>query len=579
MKYAAPSQPITQKRVSFGGPQVDVPSSRRSKRRETPFRIGFLSRVLYGVCVVMPCFALHTADAETIVADVALVGGRIADGTGSPIRKGDVAIADGKIIVVDKGDQVDAKWSIDCAGLIVCPGFVDLHNHSDGEIEKPETRAAVNYVTQGCTTMVTGNCGSGPVDVGAYYRWIDEHGCGTNIAHLIPQGSLRKQVLRSKRVEPDDEQLDEMRKLADAGMRDGAWGMSTGLIYVPSSFATTEEITEIAKIVAKHGGIYASHIRGEGTMLLNSVDEALQIGQDAGLPVHISHFKSSGRDSWGLVRQAARVIAARRAAGQTITADQYPYIASSTSLGATVLPSWAREGGSKRLQQRLSDEGPRMRELIAKAISKADEGRAIRIASYRGDASWVGKDLAAIAKSESKSTVDIAIAILRGGGASIVKFSMNEQDVRHVMTHDWVATASDGGAKLPGATKPHPRNYGTFPRKLAYYAIQEKVITLEQAIHSMTGLPAKILSLGDRGLIRDGMAADITVFDPKTLQDTATFDEPHQYAAGIRYVFVNGTPALVQGQFTGSLAGKALRFKRPSEPPASPAASTPSAAE
>lgn len=521
-----------------------------------------IRRLFVLAIAILPSFPLR---AEQIPADIALTGGQIIDGTGSPIRDADVVIADGKIITPSDNDTIDAKWTIDCSGLIICPGFIDLHNHSDGEIEKPKTRAAVNYVTQGCTTMVTGNCGSGPVDVGEYYQTIDEKGAGTNIAHLIPQGNLRKKVLNSDRVEPNEAQLEEMRKLADEGMRDGAWGMSTGLIYVPSSFASTEEITEIAKVVSKHGGIYASHIRGEGTKLLESVDEALRIGRDADLPVHVSHFKSSGRESWGLVREAARIIATEREAGRIITADQYPYIASSTSLGATVLPSWAREGGTKALLKRLDGESEKMRDLIGDRIEKADGGKAIRIASYKSNAAWVGKDLAAIAESESRPIIEIAVEILQNGGASIVKFAISEQDVRHIMAIDWVATASDGGAKLPGGTKPHPRNYGTFPRKLAYYSIQEKVIPLEQAVRSMTGLPAEILSMQDRGFIRDGLVADITVFDPETLKDTATFDEPHQYANGIEYVFVNGQPVLVKGEFTGALAGKALRFKSPTQ--------------
>ncbi|MFK8115266.1 MAG: amidohydrolase family protein, partial [Rubripirellula sp.] len=515
----------------------------------------------WSLSLAVTILAAHApAKAEDIVADVLLRGGQIVDGTGASIRTGDVAIADGKILTPGDEDVVSATWSIDCTGLIICPGFIDLHNHSDGEIERAATRSAVNYITQGCTTMVTGNCGSGPVDVAKYYEKIDQHGAGTNIAHLIPQGNLRKRVLDSDRIEPTDAQLEEMRLLADQAMRDGAWGMSTGLIYVPSSFASTEEITEIAKVVAKHRGIYASHIRGEGTSLLESVDEALKIGREADVPVHISHFKSSGRAAWGLVREAARVIAAERLRGRSVTADQYPYIASSTSLGATVLPSWAREGGKADLNKRFDDDSKRMRELIAKALRSADDGKSIRIANYKANSKWVGQNLAAIAKSENRPILEIAIEILRNGGASVVKFSMSEEDVRHIMAIDWVATASDGSAKLPGANKPHPRNYGTFPRKLAYYSLQEKVIPLEQAIRSMTGLPAKILSMSDRGLIDDGMAADITVFDPKTLRDTATFDAPHQYAEGIRYVFVNGQPALVNGKCTGTLAGKALRY-------------------
>jgi N-acyl-D-aspartate/D-glutamate deacylase len=518
-----------------------------------------LIRLTLAVSVfVYSVFPLH---AEQIVADIALVGGNIIDGTGVPLRRGNVAIDEAKIILPNDGDTILADWTIDCSGLIICPGFIDLHNHSDGEIEEPETRAAVNYVTQGCTTMVTGNCGSGPVDVGEYYQIIDDYGAGTNIAHLIPQGSLRKEVLDSARIEPTEQQLDQMRKLARNAMREGAWGMSTGLIYVPSSFASTDELIEIAKVVAEHGGIYASHIRNEGPKLLESIDEAIRIGREAGLPVHISHFKSSGRESWGLVREAARLVAEHRKSGGKVTADQYPYTASSTSLGATVLPSEAREGGKSELRQRLDEQAERMRKLIGERIKKADDGKAIRIASYKANAAWVGKDLAAIAESQSRPIIDIAVEILESGGADVVKFSMSEQDVRHIMAIDWVATASDGGAKLPGATKPHPRNYGTFPRKLAYYSLQEKVIPLEQAVHSMTGLPAKILSMHDRGLIQNGLAADITIFDPKTLRDSATFDAPHQYAEGIEYVFVGGTPALVKGKYTGALAGKALRFK------------------
>ncbi len=526
---------------------------------------SIVRQVSFSVVLIGAFAAADMCRAETIVADIALVNGQIIDGSGQAARKGDVAIRDGKIVLVDQDDSLQADWSIDCSGLIVCPGFIDLHNHSDGEIENSETRAAINYVTQGCTTMVTGNCGSGPVDVGEYYDTIDKLGAGTNIAHLIPQGSLRRRVLDSERVEPTEDQLSEMRSLTKSGMQQGAWGMSSGLIYVPSSFASTEELAELAKVVASHGGIYASHIRGEGTMLLDSVTEALQIGRESGAAVHISHFKSTGRDAWGLVREAARMIADQRDAGRKITADQYPYIASSTSLAATVLPSWAREGGGKQMIDRLENEREKMDGLIGDRISKADDGKAIRIASYKRNAGWIGKSLAAIAAEEEKPVVEIAKQILRGGGASIVKFSMAEADVRHIMAIDWVATASDGGAKLPGATRPHPRNYGTFPRKIGYYAIAEKVIPIEHAIRSMTGLPAEILSMKDRGLIRDSMAADIVVFDPETVRDTATFDDPHQHAIGIQYVFVGGTPTLVRGRPTGALPGRALRFEGLSE--------------
>lgn len=524
-------------------------------------------KVAAALAAVVMTLSMTESSGQPIEADILLRGGTVIDGSGAARRSGDVAMKGNRIIAVGAAIDVQAPWIIDCTGLIICPGFIDLHNHSDSQVVRAETRAVVNYITQGCTTIVTGNCGSGPVDTGAYYSDIDEHGVGPNVAHLIPQGSLRRQVLGSNNVPPDAAQLQEMLDLADKAMQDGAWGMSTGLIYVPSSYATTDEITAIARIVSQHGGIYASHIRGEGTGLLNSVNEALQIGRDADLPVHISHFKSSGRDAWGLVREAARMIAKERAAGRPVTADQYPYIASSTSLGATLLPSSAREGGSREMKQRLDDpdSGPKLVELIGTAVAKRDEGRAVRIARYAPQPRWVGKSLAQIGEMEARSPAEIAVEILRTGDAGIVNFSMNEEDVRHIMAIDWVATASDGRAYLPGADRPHPRNYGTFPRKLAYYALQEEVLDLEAAIRSMTGLPAQILRMQNRGLIQEKMVADITVFDPTSLKDEATFDEPHRHSRGIEYVFVNGVPALYRGKVTGALAGKALRFTADTE--------------
>ncbi|MCP4786939.1 MAG: D-aminoacylase [Fuerstiella sp.] len=501
-----------------------------------------------------------TSNAQEV--DILLRGGRVIDGSGSAAIVADVAIHDKKIVHVGDGADIDAAWTIDCTGLIICPGFIDLHNHSDRQVVRPATRAAVNYVTQGCTTIVTGNCGSGPVDTGDYYEKIDQHGAGPNVAHLIPQGSLRERILGSDNIKPTDQQLKEMLELSEKAMQDGAWGMSTGLIYVPSSYAPTEELIAIAKIVAAHGGIYASHIRGEGTTLLKSVDEALRIGREAQLRVHVSHFKSSGRDAWGLVREAARMIDRARESGRAVTADQYPYIASSTSLGATLLPSSARAGGTRELIERLDDPdtGSRLRTLISNAIVKRDNGNAVRIARYSPNKTWVGRSLADIATSEDRPAVEVAEEIIRGGGASVVNFSMSEDDVRHIMAIDWVATASDGRAYLPGSDRPHPRNYGTFPRKLAYYSIQEKVLSLEAAVRSMTSLPAEILRMTDRGLVKEGWAADITVFNVKELSDTATFDNPHQYAEGIQHVFVNGTPVVHNGKVTGALPGKALRF-------------------
>lgn len=510
------------------------------------------------------CLSVLNADAfaqdKPIDADVLFRGATIVDGTGKAGYLGDVAIREDKIVGVGKFALGKVALTVDCQGLVIAPGFIDLHNHSDSQVVNPQTSGLVNYLTQGCTTVVTGNCGAGPVDVAAYHKKLADAGVGTNVAHLLPQGSLRSRVMGSAFRDPSEEELKEMKRLAEKAMQDGAWGMSTGLIYVPGTYAKTEELIEIAKVVSEHGGIYASHIRNESTDLLAAVDEALRIGRDAKLPVHVSHFKSTGRDAWGLVRRAVEQIETAKAQGQIVTADQYPYIASSTSLDATIIPSWALAGGRKVLIKRLDDpkEGERIRQGMTSNLEKRDGGASIRIARYSPRQDWVGKNLAQIAESEKRSAVEIGIEIAKNGGAQIVNFSMDEADVRHVMQVPWVATASDGRGYLPGADKPHPRNYGTFPRKIGYYAIQEKVLPLEAAVRSATSLPAEVLGLKDRGVLQVGNIADIVVFDPKTVRDAATFDDPHGYSLGIEYVYVNGKPAIFKGSPTGARPGKAL---------------------
>lgn len=498
---------------------------------------------------------------EPIDADVVLRGGTLYDGGGTEPATGDLAVKGDRIIALGSFETGKVGLEIDCQGLIIAPGFIDLHNHSDLQVVDRLTRANVNYLMQGCTTVVTGNCGFGPVEVAEYYQQIDAAGAGTNVAHLLPQGNLRETVLGSVQRAATAEEIAKMKELARRGMQDGAWGMSTGLIYVPSSFADTAELVEIASVVGQEGGIYASHIRNEGTGLLAAINEAIEIGRQAKTPVHVSHFKSSGREVWGLVRQAAAQIEAARQSGAVVTADQYPYIASSTSLDATVIPTWARAGGQKELVARLDDpeQSRRIREAIAQAVSRNDDGRRIRIARYAPRPKWAGKSLAEIAQSEQIDPVDAVIEITRGGGAAIVNFSMAEEDVRFVMTLPWVATASDGRAYLPGGDRPHPRSYGTFSRKIGHYALAEKVLPLEKAIRSCAGLPADILRLPERGYLKVEYFADLVVFDPQSFRDEATFDDPHQISRGVKYVFVNGHPAVWRGSPTGALAGRALR--------------------
>jgi N-acyl-D-aspartate/D-glutamate deacylase len=521
---------------------------------------------LWTGCVLLGFTYAQAADVP-VDADILLQGATIHDGAGSPATVGDVAIRGDKIVAVGKFAAGRVGRTIDCTGLVVAPGFIDLHNHSDRQVIDRRTRAVVNYLLQGCTTIVTGNCGSGPIDVADFYDKIDAAGAGTNVAHLLPQGRLRDAVLGTAQRSPTKDELQRMKQLAEKAMQDGAWGMSTGLIYVPSSYADTDEITAIAKVVAASGGIYVSHIRNENVELLAAVNEAMKIGRAAGMPVHISHFKSSGRDSWGLVRRAADMIEQAQKLGQKVTADQYPYIASSTSLDATLIPTWARAGGRAELIARFDDEqlGARIRQSMRRNLEKRNGGETIQISRYAKHPEWAGKRLSEIAKAENIEPLELAIRISRNGGAGIVNFSMDEADVRHIMQRRWVATASDGRAYLPGADKPHPRSYGTFARKLGYYSIREQVLPLEQAVRSSTGLPAEILGLTDRGYVRVGLAADIVVFDPKTFIDRATFQQPHQYSAGVKFVFVNGRPAVFNGQPTGALAGKSLRHESKTE--------------
>ncbi|MBL8829255.1 MAG: amidohydrolase family protein [Planctomycetaceae bacterium] len=490
--------------------------------------------------------------------DILLQGGTIYDGTTAEPRTGNVAIKGNRLVAVGEFDAKLAEVVIDCTGLVVCPGFIDLHTHSDRSITDPVGRANVNFLTQGCTTIVTGNCGFGPVDVAKYFSEIDSAGAGTHVIHMLPHGSLREAVMGKTRRDPTVEEIEQLCKLADKAMVDGAYGMTTGLIYVPGIYSKTDEIVAVAKVVARHGGIYGSHIRGEGATLLDAVREAIEIGKQAELPVHVSHFKASGNRVWGTLRAAGQIIEQARSAGQRVTADQYPYTASSTSLEATLLPAWAREGGREKIKERLEDEhdSKRLRADVAKKLTTTDR---IVIANYRSRPEWLGKSLAEIAKADGREEVDVALDIERNGGASIIHHNMHEDDVRYAMQLPWVSTASDGSAKTPGLDRPHPRSFGTFSRKIGRYAIADSVITLTHAIRSASGLPADILGLTDRGYLKPGLIADVVVFDPKTFRDQATFDDPFRYSTGVRHAFVAGVRAIHEGVPTGALAGKALR--------------------
>jgi N-acyl-D-amino-acid deacylase len=505
-----------------------------------------------------------SCSAEPVETNIIIRNVSIHDGTGAKALVGDVQLKGEKIHAVGKvAKDPDAK-EIDGTGLILCPGFIDLHTHCDSGLQGKTTKANKNYLLQGCTTVVTGNCGSGPVDVKAYFDKLTTQGIGTNCIHLATHNDIREAAMGNADQVPTAEQQKKMEALVEQAMKDGAWGLSTGLIYNPGTYSKTEEIISLAKVAGKYEGIYASHIRDEGSGLLTAIEEAIRIGKEGNCAVHVSHIKASGKSAHGSSVRAVALIEAARKKGQTVTADQYPYIASSTSLRAILVPSRYREGTSKEYIARYDDAttGPKLKADIEKALNGRAGGKQIQIARYATNTKWNGKTILAIAEAEKKEPIDIVIEIEKNGGAQVVNFGMTEEDVRIYMKQPWVATASDGGVQTPGDTVPHPRSYGTFPRKIGLYSMAENIVPLEAAIRSCTGLPAEILKLKDRGTIKAGNYADVVVFDPKAFIDTATYDKPHQYPTGLKSVFVNGQMVVVNGDHKAEvLAGKTLRHE------------------
>ncbi len=529
----------------------------------------------------------------SIVLDVVIRNGIIVDGSGSPPFRGDVGVKGDSIVSIGDLSRVRAERVIDTSNLVVSPGFIDLHNHSDLEILAVPT--ADNYIMQGVTTLVTGNCGYSPAPISELnkdlylarrrktietiggIRWgsfeeyldvLDKSPKATNIAPLIGHGAVRSSVMGAENREPTDRELGEMREIVEKAMKAGAFGISTGLIYIPGVFAKKHEIVELAKVSARYGGIYASHMRDEGNGLIDSIIETIYVGLESGAGVEISHLKAAGRPAWGNVSRALRVIEDYVRRGYDVSADAYPYTASSTGLEA-IFPSWSREGGVYRLIDRLKDRETFNR--IVKHFERSgimderylDWGQ-IYIASSESHREFEGLSILEIAEQTKSDPVDVASKILIDdqGSTTIIIHSMSEEDVREAISHPLVAISSDGSVRKPGEGKPHPRNYGTYPRVLGHYVRDLKLITLEEAIRKMTSLPARKLGLWDRGLIRPGFKADITIFNPYTVNDRSTFQDPHKYPQGIEYVLVNGEVVVDEGEHTGKTPGRLLRKTR-----------------
>ena len=508
--------------------------------------------------------AIQDNDAEF---DLLIVNGSIVDGTGAPSYRGDIAVKDGRIIEIGDLKGRSAKEVIDADGLVVAPGFIDLHSHGEREIR--DMPGADNYIHQGITTMLGGNCGGSPLPLGPFIKEVEDIGIAINLGLLAGHNTLRKEVMGSVNRAPTPAELTEMQTLLKQAMLDGAFGMSTGLKYIPGAYSKTDELVALAKIVSAHGGFYASHMREEGLGLIDAVEETIAIGREAGLPVHISHHKVVGKTMWGSSETTLAMIDEARRNGIDVTADQYPYTASSTGL-RVIFPTWSLEGGNKQIAQRL--ENPVTRAKIKAGIIEniyydrggGDPSRIV-VATYPADKSLEGKNIAEIVKMRGmEPTVESAAEVLmdlqstRPGGKGIFH-AMSEEDVERIMRHPHVSVASDAHVIKFGEAMPHPRNYGTYPRVLGRYVREKNLITLEEAVRKMTSLPAARLNLKDRGVLNKGMAADIVIFDPQTIIDRAEWTKPHQYPEGISHVIVNGVAVIQNGDRTLAYPGKVIR--------------------
>lgn len=490
--------------------------------------------------------------------DLLIKGGTVIDGSMRAPVKTDIGISGERIVFVGKsaGKNIIAARTLDAAGMIIAPGFIDPHTHTLEDLSNPKSSGNENYLMQGVTTVITGNDGDGPFRVAETLDKWQRQGIGTNAALLVGHGAVRREILGMNDVQPSAEQLAEMKNLIARAMTEGAFGMSTGLFYSPGSFSKTEEVVELAKSAAEKGGVYDTHLRDEGSYsigLLGSVRETIRIGREARIPVHISHVKALGTDVWGQSRQVVRLIRQARAKGVKVTANQYPYTASGTNIIAALIPRWAEAGGAAQLLERIKDPQIRPRLLVEmEANLKRRNGAEAILITRSKDKQLVGKTLGAIAKEWKKSPVESALDIAANGGAGIASFNMSEDDIDYFMKQDFVMTGSDGSSG-------HPRKYGTFPRKLRDYVFEKKLITLPFAIRASSALTAETFRIPERGLIKINYFADVIVFDPKTVRDRATYEQPETLATGMKFVIVNGQVAVDEGKYTGILAGIPLR--------------------
>jgi dihydroorotase/N-acyl-D-amino-acid deacylase len=497
--------------------------------------------------------------------DIIIKNGTVYDGAGGEPFLADIGIVNDKIEKIGKLSTAKAKRVIDAEGLAVSPGFIDMHVHLDPILELP---GCESLVRQGVTTALGGPDGSSPWPLGHYLDTLNQIGIGMNVAYLIGHNQVRKNIMGLDNRPPDESELAEMKAQIEQAMKEGAYGISTGLKYLPGAFAEIEEVIALSKVAAAYGGIYTSHLREEGLGLMEGVQEAITISREAAIPVVLTHHKVVGKPMWGKSVQTLAMVDSARASGLDIKLDQYPYDASYTSI-SILIPSWARAGGDDAFAQRIAD--PMLRDSIKAGIifniindRGGNDLSRVQFAKVAWNQALEGKTLLYWCQEKGleptiANGADLVIEAQLKGGASCVFHAMDEQDVERIMQHPQTMIGSDARLVAPGIGHPHPRYYGTYPRILGHYVREKSILSLSEAIHKMTLMPAQTLGLSNRGLLAEGSIADIVVFDPDTVIDRATFEDPHQYPPGILYVLIGGQFSVDNGDFKNLKAGQTLR--------------------
>lgn len=503
------------------------------------------------------------------IYDVVILNGQVYDGSTNTFQENDLGIRNGVITAISERGKLPkfkANLSVDATNKIVSPGFIDLHSHNEqGVLNEPE---ALNILYQGVTTILGGNCGSSPLDLTEYFNQWKQQGSSLNVGMLIGHNTVRRKIMSRENRHATASELQEMKQLVDKAMRDGAFGLSSGLLYIPGAFAPAEELFELASTIKPYNGFYATHLRSESALVLESLNEALEVANTAQIPVHISHHKTSGPSAWGKSVQSLSLIDQARSQGFDITLDLYPYTASNTNLGV-LLPPWSLEGGRSAFRERVKQENLYQKLLkesaaIIKNQRAGNELDRIVVSQYNADKTWVGLSFAEILTNKGKeltaqNAAKLAIEVELNGGGRGIYHTMLDADVERIMQHPYASIASDGGRIKWQQGKPHPRNYGSYPRVIAHYVNHKNTLNLADALYKMTALPAKRMQLNDRGLIKKGYKADIVVWDKDKFRDLSTFDNPHQYSQGIEYMLVNGVMVISDSTYTGAKPGQALR--------------------